>query len=178
MNWTLSMNNFKNLVAVGTFALALATAPALADTVSVGSMAVEVPDNWYITTIPEDEIDTRQILVSNDKAADQAIMMVSVVPRDGRSLSQISSDTRKYITSADMDGVIEDERSTKVDGAPAYLFLYEGRSEHEQQGRRKFMRVVVERGNEFYVLHGVADHVPFANYAGVMRNIINSAKWK
>ena len=178
MNWTLSMKNFKNLMAVGIFALALATAPALADNVSVGSLAVEVPDNWYLTTIPEDEIDTRQILVSNDKESEQAIMMVSVVPRNGRSLSQLRSDTRKYITSADMDGVVEGERATKVDGAPAYLFLYEGRSEHDQQGRRKFMRVVVERGDEFYVLHGVADHVPFANYAGVMENIVNSAKWK
>lgn len=172
------MKNFKKMIVAGTFALALTTAPTLADTVSVGSMAVEVPDNWYLTTIPEDEIDTRQILVTNDKASEQAIMMVSVVPRNGRSLSQISSDTRKYITSADMDGVIEDERSTKVDGAPAYVFLYEGRSEHQQQGRRKFMRVVVERGDEFYVLHGVADHVPFANYAGAMEDIVNSAKWK
>ena len=66
MNWTLSMKNLKNLMAAGTFALALVTSPALADTVSVGSLAVEVPDNWYLTTIPEDEIDTRQILVSND----------------------------------------------------------------------------------------------------------------
>lgn len=174
------MKNLKKLILAGSLTLALVTAPALAEseTISVGSMAVEVPNNWYLTTIPEDEIDTRQIMVSNDKASEQAIVMVSVVPRDGRSLSQISSDTRKYITSADMDGVIEEERSTKVDGAPAYLFLYEGRSEHQEQGRRKFMRVVVERGDEFYVLHGVADHVPFANYAGVMEQIVNSAKWK
>lgn len=171
--------NLKTLVLSSAFALAFMAYPALADndSVLVGSLAVEVPENWYVTPIPKDEVDTRQIIVSNDKASDQAVMMISVVPRNGRSLSQISSDTRSYI-SGDMDGVIEEERTTKLDGAPAYLFLYEGRSEHEQQGRRKFMRVVVERGNEFYILHGVADHVPFANYAGVMQNIVNSAKWK
>ena len=171
--------NLKALVLSSAFTLALLAGPALADkdTVLVGSLAVDVPENWYVTSIPRDEVDTRQIIVSNDKASDQAVMMISVVPRNGRSLSQVSSDTRSYI-SGDMDGVIEEERTTKLDGTPAYLFLYEGRSEHEQQGRRKFMRVVVERGDEFYILHGGADHVPFANYAGVMQNIVNSAKWK
>lgn len=173
------MKNLKKIIIASTFALALIASPALADTESVlvGSLAVDVPENWYVSTIPDDEIDTRQIMVSNDRAKEQAVMMISVVPRDGRSLSQISSDTRRYIT-GEMDGVIEEERTTKVDGAPAYLFLYEGRSEHPQQGRRKFMRVVVERGDDFYVLHGVADHVPFANHAGVMEKIVNSAKWK
>ena len=89
----------------------------------------------------------------------------------------MSSQTRRYIAK-EMDGVLEYERSTSLDGAPAHMFVYEGRSEHSDLGRRKFMRAIVEKGNDFYIIHGVANHVPFANYAGTMEDIVNSAKWK
>jgi len=169
----------KSLVAASLVAAALLLSPANAEeeTISVGSLAVTMPNNWYETTIPQDEVDTRRIIVSNDSEEEQAIMMISVVPREGRTLAEMNSETRRYIA-GEMDGVLEYERATNLNGARAHLFVYEGRSEHNEQGRRKFMRAVVERGDDFYILHGVADHVPFANHAGTMEDIVNSVSWK
>lgn len=170
---------FRSMLLAGCLATALLLTPAAAqdDTVSVGSLAVMVPQNWYETDVPGDEVDTGTVIVSNDEQEDQAIVMISVVPRNGRSLESMSSQTRRYIAK-EMDGVLEYERSTSLDGAPAHMFVYEGRSEHSDLGRRKFMRAIVEKGNDFYIIHGVANHVPFANYAGTMEDIVNSAKWK
>lgn len=149
---------------------------AQAEQVKIGSMSVEAPANWYQTTVPSDERRTRAVLASNTSADKQALMMISVVPRNGRSLESMNAATRNYIATR-MDGVLEFERSTNIDGAPAHTFVYEGRSEHSQLGRRKFMRTIISRGDSFYILHGVADHIPFSNYAGTMEKMINSAKW-
>ena len=101
-------------------------------------------------------------------------MMISVEPRNGRTLESLSSATRAYIATR-MDGVLEYERSSFVDGAPAHTFVYEGRSEHT--GRLKFMRTVVEKDNSFYILHGVANHIPCADYAGTLEGLVKSVRW-
>jgi len=151
-----------------------ATALANPEQVRVGSMTVTKPDTWYQAPIPSDEPYTRAVLASDSEPASQAIMMISVEPRDGRTLESVSSATRAYIATR-MDGVLEYERSSFVDGAPAHTFVYEGRSEHT--GRRKFIRTIVEKGNSFYILHGVANHVPFATYAGTLEGMVKSVRW-
>ncbi len=148
----------------------------LAEEVRVGSLVLETPEGWYQTAIPSDEPYARAVVASDSKPAEQALVMVSVAPSEGRSLESLTAATRNFIATQ-MDGVLEYERSTTLDGAPAHTFVYEGRSEHSRQGRRKFMRTIVERDNSFYIVHGVADHVPFANYAGAMESMLNTAKW-
>ena len=144
--------------------------------IRVGSMIVKMPTDWYQTTIPSDEPYTRAVLASNSPSEEQALMMISVIPKDGRTLASLSSATRNYIATR-MDGVLEFERTTTIAGAPAHTFVYEGRSEHSGQGRRKFMRTLIERGNSFYVLQGVANHIPFANHAGTLEDMFNSVQW-
>jgi hypothetical protein len=147
---------------------------AQSNLIRVGAMTVEKPANWYQPPIPSDEPFTRAVLASNDDAANQALMMISIEPRNGRSLESLSSATRAYIATR-MDGVLEYESSSFVDGAPAHTFVYEGRS--EERGRRKFIRTVVEKGNSFYILHGVANHMPFADYAGTLEGVVKTARW-
>jgi hypothetical protein len=148
---------------------------ACADEIRVGAMTVTAPDSWYQAPIPSDEPYTRAVLASDSEPDDQALMIISVEPRNGRSLESLSSATRTFIATR-MDGVLEYESSSFVDGAPAHTFVYEGRSEH--QGRRKFMRTIVEKGNSFYILHGVANHIPFAGYAGTLEGVVKSLRWK
>jgi hypothetical protein len=152
------------------------TASAQSEDIRVGSLTLKVPANWYQAPIPSDERYTRAVLASDSDAKNQALMMVSVVPRNGRTLEAMNAATRTFVATK-MDGVLEYEKSSTVDGAPAHMFVYEGRSEHSSQGRRKFMRVILQKGNSFYILHGVADHIPFANYAGTMENMVNSVRW-
>ncbi|MFA7482436.1 MAG: hypothetical protein WC314_18145 [Vulcanimicrobiota bacterium] len=161
--------------------LLLATAVAVAAArengpVVVGDLTLTPPSNWAQTTVPSDEPNTRAVFASKNPAEDQGLMMISVVPRKGRSLDSVVSATRQYITKK-MDGVVEYEGETEVDGLPAYNFAYEGRSEHNEQGNRKFLRTIVARGDSFYILHGIADHGPFTKHAGAMREIVKSAKW-
>lgn len=164
----------QGLLLAATFSILIAGAQS--NQVKVGQMVMNIPANWYQTTVPSDEPYTRAVLASNSKANDQALMMLSVIPKNGRSLESVNSATRNYIATK-MDGTLEFERSSNIGGAPAHTFVYEGRSEHSQQGRRKFMRTIVAKDNSFYILHGIADHVPFANYAGTMENMVNSVKW-
>ena len=149
-------------------------ASAQTSEIRIGAMTVEKPETWYQAPIPSDEPYTRAVLASDSDAKDQALMMISVEPRNGRTLESLSSATRAYIATR-MDGVLEYERSSFVDGAPAHTFVYEGRSEHT--GRRKFMRTVVEKDNSFYILHGVANHIPFADYAGTLEGLVKSVRW-
>lgn len=144
---------------------------------SVGDLKLSTPKGWYSVPVPEGQPNTRAVIASNQPADKQAVMMFSIVPKKGRSLEAFSSATRRFVIK-EMDGVLEFERKVKLDGAPAHSFVYEGRSRNSAQGRRKFMRTVVERGDSFYIIHGVADHIPFAKYAGTMENVVNSAKWK
>lgn len=173
------MRTFQKLLASGITALALLSAPALAEptTVEVGLMAVQFPEQWQQIGVPNDEVNSPRIMATSTDEGEEVLFFLSIVPKDGRTLGNLSSQTRRYITK-EMDGVLEYERATTLDGAPAHLFVYEGRSEHSEQGRRKFMRALVSKGNDFYVLHGVADHVPFAAEAGNMEKIVNSVEWK
>lgn len=157
-------------------ALVTAIATAQPEQIVVGGMSIDIPDGWYQSTVPENERLTRAVLASNTSPDKQAVLLISVVPKSGRTLEALNSATRNYIATR-MDGVLEFERATNIDGSQAHTFVYEGRSEHSQQGRRKFMRTIISRGDSFYILHGVADHIPFANYAGTMEKMINSAKW-
>ena len=161
------------LLCVGAFAQSGTAEPVI---VSVGDLRLSAPANWYVAEVPLDEPNVRSILASNEPADVQAVLLISVIPKKGRSLEAYNSTTRNFIVTR-MDGVIEYERSRAVDGYPAHTFVYEGRSEHGAQGRRKFMRTVVEKGGNFYVLQGVADHVPFAARAGVIEGMVNSATW-
>lgn len=161
------------LLVLLTFSLSLGNASSF----SVGSMEISTPQGWYNVPVPDGQPNTRAVIASNQPAEKQAVMMFSIVPKKGRSLEAFSSATRRFIIK-EMDGVLEFERQIKLDGAPAHSFVYEGRSRNSAQGRRKFMRTVVEKGDSFYIIHGVADHIPFAKYAGTMENVVNSAKWK
>lgn len=170
----MTKNSLKGLATrLAALSLALSLSAA-AENVRIGAMTVEQPDNWYQAPIPADEPYTRAIFASDSEAGDQGLMMVSIEPAKGRSLDALSSATRNFIVTQ-MDGVVEYERPGTVDGLPAYTFVYEGRSEHT--GRRKFMRTVVKKGDSFYILHGVANHVPFAKYAGTMEGIVKSVQW-
>ena len=173
------MRTFRKLLITAATGLALLAAPAMAEPTRVEAalMALQFPENWQQLEIPEDEVDTRWLFATKDPSDEQAIFFVNREPKDGRTLDDVSSQTRRYISKL-MDGVLEYERSTTLDGAPAHIFVYEGRSEHSDQGRRKFMRAITQRGNDFYVLHGVADHIPFATHAGSMEKIVNSVEWK
>jgi len=157
-------------------ALLAIAASAQPSKVQIGALTLEKPADWYQTAVPSDERFTKTVLASNSPASQQALMMISVVPRDGRSLESLCSATRNYIATR-MDGVLEYERAMTVDGAPAHTFVYEGRSEHSSQGRRKFMRTIVQKGNSFYIMQGVADHIPFANHAGTLDKMVNSVQW-
>lgn len=172
------MRSMKKAVTGALLALALTGfAFAQGKSVSVSGLNVEVPANWYEAKVPSDEPNTRVVLASNDAPAKQALMMISVEKRNGRTLESITSATRNYIATK-MDGVLEFERATTIGGSPAHTFVYEGRSEHSNLGRRKFMRTIISRGDSFYILHGVADHVPFSQHAGALEQMTNTANWK
>jgi hypothetical protein len=149
------------------------TAPAV---LRVGELRLTAPANWYIVDVPTDEPNVASIIASDEPATEQAVLLVSALPKKGRSLKTMISMNRNFIVTK-MDGVVEYEKARTVNGYPAHTFVYEGRSEHSAQGRRKFMRTIIEKGNRFYVLQGVADHEPFQRHAGTLEQLVNSIGW-
>jgi hypothetical protein len=144
--------------------------------VTVGELSLSAPAGWYQAAVPYDEPNVRSVIASDEPEDVQAVLLISVIPKRGRTLEAYNAMTRNFIVTR-MDGVVEYERSKAVDGYPAHTFVYEGRSEHSAQGRRKFMRTVIDKGANFYVLQGVADHVPFAARAGMIEGMVNSITW-
>lgn len=144
--------------------------------VQAGELRLVTPDGWYVAGAPADMPYVCAMLASDDPASEQAILLISKLPKQGRSLASLVSMYRRYIV-MDMDGVVEYERAGNIAGCPSHTFVYEGRSEYSSLGRRKFMRAIVEKDGDFYVLHGVADHIPFSKHAGTLESMINSVFW-
>lgn len=168
----------RNLFGKFVLGLVLLTACAVcAEQVQLGDMVVTAPSGWVEAPVPETDSHTRSVFVSNHPKEKQAVLMLSVVPKKGRSFEAFNSATRRYIVKK-MDGVLEFERSANIDGAPARTFVYEGRSGLAGNGRRKFMRTIVSKDDSFYILHGVANHIPFVKFAGTMEDVVKSVKWK
>ncbi len=159
------------------------SSPALAQddnsgqVVRAGALEITVPDDWYAVDIPPDKPKVRSILASDEPAELQALLIISVVPKQGRTLETFTKMSRNYILTR-MDGEIHQEESHQVKGSPAITLVYEGRSEyHAEQGRRTFRRTIVDRGPDLYILHAITEPDSYERHRGTLEEIVNSVKW-
>lgn len=146
-------------------------------TFQIGDLVLTAPEGWYageVTQSPSGE-EIEGVLASGEEGS-QAVVVVNIVPKRGRSLEALNSVTRNFVVMR-MDGVVEYERDKRINGYPAKVLVYEGRSGSSGQGRRKFMRTVIEKDGYFYIIQGVADAATFAKQAGTLEGLTNSALW-
>lgn len=142
----------------------------------VGDLVLKAPPGWYQGDIEQtpDKDEVKSVLASDEEG--RAMMLVTIEPTRGRSLDALQTMTRHYIIMK-MDGLVEYEKKKRINGKPALVMVYEGSSAVTEQGRRKFMRTVIEKDGYFYILQGIADHSDFAAQAGTLEMLANSANW-
>ena len=154
--------------------------PALAQETAAGEILrhpflgieLTVPDDWYNAT--ESGVEDRLILASREN--DKAYLLVFRLPGQNRTLETFDRSTRHFIFTQ-MKGFLDEEKHTEVVGHPAYLWVYQGESRVDENGWRKFYRVIAEKDSDFLVFHGVVELEDFPRYRGFLEKMINSVKW-
>lgn len=131
-----------------------------------------IPDDWYNATEPGD--DNRIVLASREK--DKAYLLIYRMPGQKRTLEAFDRSTRHFIFTQ-MKGFLDEEKHTMVAGHPAYLWVYQGESRVDENGWRKFYRVIAEKDSDFVVFHGVLELKDFPRYRGSLENMIKTAIW-
>ena len=131
-----------------------------------------IPDDWYNAT-PQGEGD-QLILASREK--DKAYLLISRLPGQKRTLEAFDRSTRHFVFT-EMKGFLDEEKHTTVDDHPAYLWIYEGESRVNENGWRKFYRVIAKKDSDFVVFHGVLETEDFSRYRGSLEKMINSVNW-
>lgn len=131
-----------------------------------------IPEGWYNATAAGEQ--EQVVLASREK--DKAYLLLSRLPGQKRTLESFDRSTRHYVFTK-MQGFLDEERHTEVSGHPAYLWIYQGRSNVDENGWRKFYRVIAEKDNDFVVFHGVLELEDFPKYRGSLEEMINSINW-
>lgn len=131
-----------------------------------------IPDDWYNATEAGDS--DRVVLASREK--DKAYLLISRMPGQKRTLEAFDRTTRHFIFTQ-MKGFLDEEKHTTVAGHPAYLWIYQGESRVDENGWRKFYRIIAEKDGDFVVFHGVLDLKDFPRYRGSLEKMINSVSW-
>lgn len=135
-------------------------------------LQITIPDGWYNATQPGE--DDRLILASRDN--DKAYLLISRMPGQKRTLESFDRTTRHFIFT-EMKGFLDEEKHTTVVDRPAYLWVYQGESRVNDNGWRKFYRIVAEKDSDFVVFHGVMESKDFVRYRGTLEKMINSVSW-
>ena len=130
-----------------------------------------IPDDWYNASSPGDD---QIVLASREK--DKAYLLISRLPGQKRTLEAFDRSTRHFVFTQ-MKGFLDEEKHTAVDDHPAYLWVYQGESRVNENGWRKFYRVIAEKDSDFVVFHAVLETEDFLRYRGSLEKMINSVNW-
>ena len=177
------MRNFSKTVLMAVLLLALGL-PALAQGNDVPEqvqheflgLKMDLAPGWWGPVVGAYSDDERVLLASEDSPEEQGLLLVSRLPGLNRTLEAFATTTRNYVLTK-MDGFVEHEQHLEVDGAPAYLMIYQGESGVDENGWRKFYRVIVESGEDFVVFQGVMNENFFSKHRGAMEGMIKSVSW-
>lgn len=162
------------LAPLGSLSSALAqhgAGPVLVRSAALG-LQLELPLDWFDGSQKPDQL----VLASRGPAADQAVVLISRQPSRGRSLRAMATATENYVFTR-MAGYVDEQRNIQVAGAPAYLMVYQGRSQQASKGWRQFYRVVILKDGDFLTFQAVMPKDDFASLKGSLENMIKSMTW-
>lgn len=119
--------------------------------------------NWYQAKIPTGYSESKVILAAKGFETKPPVLFVNVIPTEGRSLQTLVSMSKSYILTS-MGGRILEEAPVTIGGLKGYRLQYQGQSTGYSENWRRYVRIFLQDGSKFYVLHGVAQPKHFQNY--------------
>lgn len=144
--------------------------------VSIKSLNIEIPNNWYLVEETSGGGSNRTVIASDQMPEEQAVMLITQVSKKNRTLEAMLTMARNQIITR-MDGVIEHSDNQDVGEKPAFTLVYIGRSSQGKKDFRAFQRTVIDHEDDFYILQAVTDLTNFPGHAGAIEKMVKSIGW-